>query len=108
MERWIEVGWACFGLEITIDTSKQMSRGRAAGTAGDSAALFHFNSPMGVRAAARYRSLPPLPPMVARLGMIYEAIIGEIAKLVPEQSFIRQLSHMSEPLHAFVREKTGS
>ena len=87
--------------------SKQMSRAGQL-PAGDSAALFHFNSPMGVRAAARYRSLPPLPPMVARLGMIYEAIIGEIAKLVPEQSFIRQLSHMSEPLHAFVREKTGS
>ena len=43
-----------------------------------------------------------------RRGMIYEAIIGEIAKLVPEQSFIRQLSHMSVPLHAFVREKTFS
>ena len=44
-----------------------------------------------------------------RRGMIYEAIIGEIAKLVPEQTFIRQLSQMSRvPLHAFVRKKTPS
>ena len=37
--------------------------------------------------------------------MIYEAIIGEIAKLVPEQSFIKQPSHMTAPLHAFVQRK---
>ena len=38
-------------------------------------------------------------------AMIYEAIIGEIAKLVPEQSFIKQPSHMTAPLHAFVQRK---
>ena len=38
--------------------------------------------------------------------MIYDAIIAEIAKLVPKQSFIRQSSHMTGPLHAFVRRKT--
>ena len=57
------------------------------------------------------RSLPRSWPIktpgraAGQPGMIYDAIIGEIAKPVPEQSFIRQASHMTKPFHAFVRWK---